>query len=153
MRDEHVSKRHTYFRETTAQQRRLLFETYERTGSVQEACQAARVSRGTFYHWRPRFAAGGYPALEQPGRHTPHHEPNQVPEAVAAQVIALKQAQPTWGRVRIAQELAKANHWVPLLSPSSVRRVLRRAGMLPEPTRREKKGGPAPGTPTTPAKR
>ena len=37
-----------------------------------------------------------------------------------------------WGRRRIADEIAKANNWVPLVSPSSVRRILEQAGLLPE---------------------
>lgn len=54
----------TYFRPTTAAQRRLLFETWEATGDIDCACQAAHMGRRTFYYWKPRFVAGGYAALE-----------------------------------------------------------------------------------------
>jgi hypothetical protein len=45
---------------TTAQQRKLLFETWEATGNVTAACRKAHVGRGTFYYWKPRFDEYGY---------------------------------------------------------------------------------------------
>ena len=54
-----------HFPLTTAQQRRRLFETWEATGDVEEACRTAHVSRRTFYTWKPRFLKGGYAALDQ----------------------------------------------------------------------------------------
>ena len=55
-----MSKLVTYFPRTTAQQRYLVFETWEATGSVTAACRQARVTRKVFYTWKPRFEAGGY---------------------------------------------------------------------------------------------
>ena len=52
-----MKKKGRYFRETTRQQRILLFETYESTGSVNVACEKAHVSRQVFYDWKPRFDA------------------------------------------------------------------------------------------------
>jgi hypothetical protein len=54
-----------HFPLTTAQQRRLLFETWEASGNVTLACRTAHVGRRTFYYWKPRFDAGGYAALSQ----------------------------------------------------------------------------------------
>ena len=34
-----------------------------------------------------------------------------------------------WGKHRIADELAKANNWVPVISPNTVRRILEDAGL------------------------
>jgi len=53
-----------HFPLTTAQQRRLLFETWKATGSVAGACRTAHVGERTFYYWKARFRAGGYGALE-----------------------------------------------------------------------------------------
>jgi hypothetical protein len=50
-----MSPKRTYYGFTTPQQRKLLFETWEATGSVTEACRKARVSRGLFYYWKARF--------------------------------------------------------------------------------------------------
>ena len=48
-------------------------------------------------------------------------------------MIALRQQAPSWGKQRLADELAKANGWVPLVSASTVQRILHAAGLLPEP--------------------
>jgi hypothetical protein len=72
---------------------------------------------------------------------------------VAAPVIALRQEQPDWGKKRLAEELAKANGWVPLVSPGTVKRILRDAGLWPEPAPPGKQGDPAarPAPPRNPA--
>jgi len=64
--------RHPYVRPTTPQQRRFLFETYERTHDVAESCRLAHLGRSTFYFWKARFDAGGYAALEQTRSHARH---------------------------------------------------------------------------------
>lgn len=140
-----MSKQQTYFPRTTAQQRRLLFEIWEATGKRQEACQRAHVSEGTFYKWKPRFAAGGYAALEQTESRAPK-QPFQTAAVVAAQVVALRQAHPAWGKRRIADELAKANNWVPLVSPNTVKRILQAAGLWPTGESEAKKRGHKPCT-------
>jgi hypothetical protein len=60
---------------------------------------------------------------------------------VAAQVIALRRQSPAWGKRRIADELAKGNNWVPLVSPNTVKRILCDAGLWPEAADQAKKGG------------
>ena len=143
----------THFPRTTPSQRRLLFETWQATGDVARACQVAHVGRRTFYYWKPRFLAGGYAALEQFASQVPHR-PHRSAAAVVARVIALKHEQPGWGKRRLAGELAKAHGWVPLVSASTVQRILRAAGLLPEPAAASKRGGHAARTapPTSPAK-
>jgi hypothetical protein len=73
---------------------------------------------------------------------------------VEAQVIALRQEQPRWGKQRLADELAKANGWVPLVSPNTVKRILRTAGLWLEPAAPPKRGDQAArtGPPTSPDK-
>lgn len=117
-----------HFPLTTAQQRRLLFETWQATGDVAVACRTAHVGRRTFYTWKPRFLAGGFPALE----HFPSRAPKRTrrtPEPIAAQVIARRQLHPDWGKQRLADELAKTNGWVPLVCPNTIKRILRDAGL------------------------
>ncbi|MFZ2071527.1 MAG: hypothetical protein WAV32_08050 [Halobacteriota archaeon] len=49
-----------YYRQTTFQQRRYLFELAELLGSVSEACRLEKVSRNTYYyHWEPRYEKEG----------------------------------------------------------------------------------------------
>lgn len=129
-----------HFPLTTAQQRRLLFETWEATGDVRGACQTAHVGRGTFYYWKKRFEEGGYAALEHCASCVPTHT-RQTAATVEAQVIALRQQHPEWGKQRMADEVAKGNNWVPLVSPATVRRILRDAGLWAVPPEPAKKGG------------
>ena len=134
-----MDKKRTYFPRTTAQQRRLLFEVWEATGSVAEACRAAHICERTFYTWKPRFEAGGYAALEEFQSHAPKN-PRRKPKAVEEKVIALRRHHADWGKKRISDELAMGNDWVPLVSPNTVKRMLEDAGLWPEPGATAKKG-------------
>jgi hypothetical protein len=63
----------------------------------------------------------------------------RTPAAVEQHLIDLRQQHPTWGKQRIADELAKANRWRPLVSPATVRRILRDASLWPTPATAAKK--------------
>ena len=117
-----------HFPLTTAGQRRRLFEIWEATGDVDLACRTAHVGRRTFYTWKPRFLAGGYAALEHFASRAPKRT-RRTPDPIAHQVIALRQQHPAWGKQRLADELAKAQGWTPLVSPNTVKRILRDAGL------------------------
>jgi transposase len=123
-----MKAKNTYFRLTTSQQRKLLFETWLATGSVGLACERARVSRGLFYYWKPRFEADGYLGLEKVGSHTRKNLLRKE-DSIVEQVIALHEAHPDWGKKRIEQELTKANNWVPVVSHNTVKRILHDAGL------------------------
>ena len=120
-----------------------MFETWEATGNVSEACRKAHVSRKTFYRWKARFEQQGYAGLEKPTSHAAK-EPHQTAGAIEQQVIELRRQHPDWGKRRLADELAKANNWVPVVSPNTVRRILQAAGLWPEPETTAKKGGQGP---------
>ena len=122
-----MTKKHTYFRPTTGQQRHLLFETWETTGDIEIACQQAHVCPATFYYWKPRFEAGGYAALEKAESHAPK-APHKTSAEIEQQVITMRQEHPSWGKERIADELAKANNWQRVISPNTVRRILLATG-------------------------
>src|SRR5262245_58094347 len=128
-----------HFPLTTAQQRRLLFETWEATGDVELACRTAHVSRRTFYAWKPRFAAGSYAALQQFASRAPKHT-RRTAATVEQQVVEMRQQHPAWGRQRIADELAKADGWIPVVSPNTVKRILRDAVSGRPQRQRRKKG-------------
>ena len=132
----------TYFRPTTAAPRRLLFTVYQQTGDVALACQKAHVCERTFYNWKPRFDADGFAGLDHLGSHAPHH-PARIAPAIEAAVLALRQAHPDWGKVRLAQEVAKAHDWQPVVAPNTVKRILHDAGLWPAPPAEgAEKGGP-----------
>jgi transposase InsO family protein len=122
-----MSKKRTYFPPTTPQQRKLLFEAWEETGSVAKACRKAHVGRSTFYYWKPRFDADGYAGLEKYKKKGPAKDKTGTPSNVKEKVIAMRHDHPEWGKHRIADELAKANSWVRVVSPNTVRRILEEA--------------------------
>ena len=123
-----MKKRRIYYPRTTASQRQRLFEVWQETGDVAQACHQARVSERTFYNWKARFEAGGYAALQEFAAAGPK-EPHRIGPEIEQKVIELKRTQPEWGKERIAQELAKPNNWMPLVSPNTVRRILIDAGL------------------------
>ena len=74
------------------------------------------------------FEAQGFPGLAEFASRAAK-APHRTPAAVAQQVLALRRAHPDWGKKRLAAELAKANNWVPLVGPNTVKRILHDAGL------------------------
>ena len=136
-----MSKKRTYFPPTTAQQRKLLFETWEATGNITVACQKAHVSRGTFYYWKPRFESEGYRGLEAYRKKGPEKGSVGTPAEVRQKVIEMQRMSPEWGKRRITDELAKANNWVPIISANTVRSILEIAGMWKPDEKKSQKTG------------
>ena len=137
-----MTTQHIHFPRTTAAQRKLLFETWEANHDVTASCQRAHVARGTFYYWQPRFETGGYTALEHFQSHAAKTPARTAPD-IEQRVIALRRQSPKWGKRRIADELAKANCWEPLVSPNTVKRILIDAGLwTPLQTPTKKRGLP-----------
>lgn len=132
-----------YYPRTTPSQRKRLFQIWEETGNLEQALKEARVSEGTFYRWKPRFEKGGYRALEAFASHAPKTPKRTAPE-IQAQVIELRRTHPKWGKRRISDELAKANNWVALVSPNTVKRILKAAGLWTTPALPAKKGDSKP---------
>lgn len=124
---------------TTEQQRIVLFETWEASGNVSQACRKASVSRQTFYNWQARLEQDGYAGLKKGGSHA-RKDPGRVVQEIEIKIIELRRENAKWGKRRIADELAKANGWVPLVSPTTVKRVLKDAGLWPGAEEPVKKG-------------
>ena len=135
-----MATKHIHFPRTTASQRNLLFETWEATEDVTASCRTAHVGRGTFYYWQSRFETGGYGALEHFASHAPK-APVRTSREVEQRVIELRRQHPTWGKQRIADEIAKANNWEPLVSPNTVKRILKDAALWLATPPTAKKGG------------
>ena len=140
-----MSQKRTYYGFSTPQQRKLLFETWQATGNIAEACAKARVSPSLFYYWKTRFEQAGYAGLEAFESRTAHHLNTKAP-AIEQQVVAMRRANPDWGKARLTHELAKGNNWVPVVSPNTVKRILSDAGLWPDSgagkKRRTRKPGP-----------
>ena len=102
-------------------------------GSVSAACREAGISRTLFYRWRKRFERYGPDGLHPRRRQARRGRPPQTPPHVERLVVGFALAWPTWGPGRLAAQLARQG--LAHLSPSTVQRILRRAGL---PTRRER---------------
>lgn len=123
-----MNTKRTHFPRTTPDQRRLLFETWQTTGNVTQACKVAHVCRQTFYDWQPRFTAKGFAGLLNFESPVPK-EPHRTDALIAQRVTSLRQQNPRWGKRRIADEMTKDHQWLPLVSPNTVRRILQDAGL------------------------
>jgi transposase len=134
-----MKAKRVYFPPTTPSQRKLLFETWEQTSNVTAACRKAHVGRSTFYYWKPRFAEKGYAGLETYEKLGVPLGTGRVATDIKAKVVELHCAHADWGKRRISDEMAKANAWVPLVSPNSVRRILLEAEMWKPEASRVKK--------------
>ena len=105
---------------------------------MSEACRQARIGKSTFYYWKPRFEAGGYEALREVKKPGPS-KGMWVAAEIQEKVVTMKKAHPEWGKQRIADELAKGNSWVPLVSVNTVRRILQEKGLWEEVVEAAKK--------------
>ena len=126
-----MGKQRIYYPRTTYSQRKLLFEVWEETRDVTEACRQAHVSQGTYYYWRGHFKEKGYEGLRETKKTGPK-KGMLTGEAIKVEVVKLKNENQGWGKKRIANELAKKNSWVPVISPNTVREILQEKGMWRE---------------------
>jgi len=118
------------WKETCAVEQRLEFirEVLRGDLSKAELCRVYGISRPTGDKWLERFVERGVAGLSDLAS-APHHHPNQVPEELAAMILALRREHMTWGPRKLKAYLERKYLGMKWASASTIGELLKRHGI------------------------
>lgn len=116
--------------EITVMSQRLEFvqRVLQRRESMAALCEEFCVSQKTGYKWMARFRAQGAAGLADRS-HAPH-QVHRMADQVAAALIGIRHAHPTWGPRKLIAYAAARDPGQCWPAPSSVGALLKRAGLV-----------------------
>ncbi|WP_404425576.1 helix-turn-helix domain-containing protein [Nibricoccus sp. IMCC34717] len=106
-------------------QRLAALELAATLGSVTEACRQSGISRTQFYEYKRRFEAQGVDGLRDLPPIAKQH-PAATPAAVISRIMELSMVNPTWGCVKLSEQLAREGSRV---SGPTVQKILNQRGL------------------------
>ena len=127
------------FKETCRVEERVMLMSDYDTGafSVTQLCGRYGISRDTFYLWRDRRSGGGADWYRD-GSHAPLSCPHRTPEALAAEIVAVKGAFPHFGPKKVRAWLIDKRPEVSWPAASTIGGILALKGLVATEARRRR---------------
>jgi len=114
---------------TVSETRQRFLEDYRlRCYSVSELADRFDVSRRTAHKWIRRFEQYGQNGFHELSRR-PYNSPSQTAPAIVEELVTLRKAHPSWGARKLLDLLHRRDPAQDLPAPSTVARILARAGL------------------------
>src|SRR5258706_2585589 len=105
--------------------------------SMTALCERYGISRETGYVWKRRYDCEGAKGLEERSR-APLHHGRQIPDEIAAAIVALRRKRPYWGAKKLIGVLERRHPEIVWPALSTATDILHRAGLIQARRRRRR---------------
>jgi transposase InsO family protein len=97
--------------------------------SIRDVCREMGITEKTGHKWLQRYGEGG-PAALSDRSHAPHTPAHQIAPALVREILALRDAEPTWGGRKLRDVLRHEQPTRPWPAASTITTLLKRAGRI-----------------------